>query len=254
MLTAADTAFSIAFVRAEESEKPAEARLFEDPFAALFHRGGAEAWEGTERFLALPIFRELVRLRTRFLDDFVRDGLAAGLRQVVLLGAGFDCRGLRMPEIPAHEASVFEVDFDAQLEKKRALLAAGGVMMPSWVAQIGCDFGAPEFDVGLEGGLVERGFRRGAGALFVWEGVLGYIDDAAIDRSLAFMARFGGSGTRVSFDYNDLRFDPEPVDTRMRRAGFTAFEAFQHTDLWRRHFRAEPHPAAEIWRMGVASV
>jgi len=39
MLTAADTAYSTAFMRALEKERPASERLFEDPYAALFQRG-----------------------------------------------------------------------------------------------------------------------------------------------------------------------------------------------------------------------
>jgi hypothetical protein len=42
---------------------------------------------------------------------------------------------------------------------------------------------------GLAADLEARGFRAGAGALFVWEGVLAYIDDAAIDATLAFTDR-----------------------------------------------------------------
>ena len=38
MLTRADTAYSIAFVRAMESERPVAERLFEDPYAAFFRQ------------------------------------------------------------------------------------------------------------------------------------------------------------------------------------------------------------------------
>src|SRR4249920_3628137 len=93
--TVADTAFSIALVRAEEGNRPDGEQLFADPYASAFAAAGAHVAEGTQRFLDLPFFRDGVRLRTRFLDDSVRDGLAAGLDQVVLLGAGFDARGLR---------------------------------------------------------------------------------------------------------------------------------------------------------------
>src|SRR6516162_8681907 len=97
----ADTAFMTAAVRAEEAARPEAERLFEDPYAAVFAAQGAHVAEATQRFLDLPFLRDGVRLRTRYVDDAVREGLAAGLRQVVLLGAGFDARGLRMPEIAA---------------------------------------------------------------------------------------------------------------------------------------------------------
>jgi O-methyltransferase involved in polyketide biosynthesis len=52
-----------------------------------------------------------MQVRTRLLDDAVRNFIDAGGRQLVLLGAGFDCRALRMPELDC--AQVFEVDHPA---------------------------------------------------------------------------------------------------------------------------------------------
>ncbi len=63
-----------------------------DPYASLFAADGSHATESTQRFLDLPFFRDGVRLRTRYIDDAVREGLKAGLGQVVLLGAGLDTR------------------------------------------------------------------------------------------------------------------------------------------------------------------
>ena len=58
----ADTAFSIAVVRAEEALLPEGERLFDDPFAAIFAAAGAHAAESTQRFLDLPFFRDGIRL------------------------------------------------------------------------------------------------------------------------------------------------------------------------------------------------
>lgn len=254
MVTVADTAFSIALVRAEEAERPASEQLFEDPYASVFLAAVGDAAEATQRYVELPFFREGVRLRTRFIDDFVREGLAAGLAQVVLLGAGFDTRGLRMPEIAARGAAVFEVDFAAQLEKKRALLAAAGVLMPPWIAHVACDFAQPDFEAALTSGLEEQGFRRGAGAIFVREGVIAYIDDAAVHRTLGFIARAGGPGSRVAFDFAVGRFEPVTIGERARRAGLSSCDQVGYDALWRKHLAGEPHPVASICLMGTAVV
>jgi methyltransferase (TIGR00027 family) len=246
----ADTAFSIAVVRAEEAKRPEADRLFEDPYAHLFAAAGAHAAESTQRFLDLPFFHEGVRLRTRFIDDAVRDGLAAGLDQVVLLGAGFDARGLRMPEIQAHHARVFEVDGDAQLERKRAVLDAAGIALPAHVAYVPTDFDMATLGDALEA----KGFRRGGGAIFVWEGVIGYIGADEIDASLRFMAAAGGARSRVVFTYAEMSFDPEGVVVRTQRAGFRACEAFTGDELWRRYLSGEPHPVAHVARLGLATV
>jgi methyltransferase (TIGR00027 family) len=124
LVTIADTAFSIAEVRAAESGLPPKERLFDDPYARHFLAAGAHAREATDRYLALPFFRDGIRLRTRFIDDEVRAALRAGARQLVLLGAGFDARGIRLAEATTAGVATFEVDTPEQLERKRACLEA----------------------------------------------------------------------------------------------------------------------------------
>lgn len=251
-LTVSDTAYAIAAARAEERSRPPEARLFEDPFAEIFARAGAHAAEGTRRFLELPFFRDGIRLRTRAIDDFVREGLGAGVRQVVLMGAGFDARALRMPEISASHARVWEVDFAAQLEHKRALLAAAGAPLPAHVAHVACDFTSERFEEELASGLEASGFSRAEAALFVWEGVIAYIGRAAIDRSLRFMATAAGPGSRLVFDFSVFNFDPEPAKEVVLAGGFARFEDVGYEELWRRHLPGEPHPSASVCRIGTA--
>lgn len=253
--TVADTAFSIAVVRAEERSRPDGERLFTDPYASVFAAAGADAAESTQRFLDLPFFRDGVRLRTKFLDDCVRDGLTAGLDQVVLLGAGFDARGLRMTEIEARRATVFEVDTPEQMARKRRALAGAGVRLPARIVYVPFDFETPDFDGELGGALEMAGFRPGAGAMFVWEGVIGYIDDAAIDQSLRFMASAGGPGSRVAFTFADEAYlGTEALATRTKRCGFATFESVAGDDLWRRYLPGEPHPTAWVTKVGLATV
>lgn len=253
-LSVADTAFTIAVIRADEGRLPPQERLFEDPYAAIFAAAGAHAAEGTQRFLDLPFFRDGIRLRTRFIDDVVRAALADGLSQVVMLGVGFDARSLRLPEIAARGARVFEVDFAEQLATRSALLAGAGVALPPSVAGVACDFAAPDFEATLAAGLNANGFRTGEGALFVWEGVTAYIPRASVDRSLSFMAAAGGRGSRAVFDFGGFLFDPEGVEAVARSRGFSAFEELGFDELWRRYLPGEPHENAWVARMGVARV
>ncbi len=245
MLTVADTAFAIATIRAEEGERPVGERLFSDPYASIFVAAGAHAREGTERFLGLPFFRDAIRLRTRFIDDFVREGIAAGARKVVCLGAGFDMRALRIPEIAAAGAKVYEVDFGEQLEAKRALLDAANVKLPAWVEHVACDFKAPSFDDELARALDAKG------ALFVWEGVIAYLDEEAIERTLRFVSRAGGAGARIVFDGPASRFD---LDALGRRVGFSRAEFVSLHEAWKRYLPGEPHENAQVAGLYVLSV
>src|SRR5438045_1322986 len=121
-----DTAAAIARVRSWERDLPEHERLFDDPYAHLFG-GGPAADEAVRLFLSAPLFRCHIRLRTRFIDDAVRAALADDVQQVVNLGAGFDCRTLRLREIAATHAEAYEVDYAAQLDRKMQILADAGV-------------------------------------------------------------------------------------------------------------------------------
>lgn len=253
MVTVADTAFSIAAVRAEERALPEAERLFEDPYASLFHEAGAHAAEATARYLELPYFREGIRLRTRGIDDAVREGFRAGLGQLVILGTGFDMRALRLSEVAANDVSVFEIDVAEQLDRKRAVLTAAGVALPASVRYVPFDFEQP-FGL-LTDAMVERGFRRGGGAMFIWEGVIGYIDLAAIDRSLRFMADAGGEGSRLVFSFADTPFEPGRAADHVHAAGFSTFEEVTFAELWTRYRLAGPASEAMSFpKLGMASV
>lgn len=252
MLTASDTAFSIAAVRAEEGVRPPHERLFEDPYAILFRAMGGHAEAGTRRYLDLPFFRDGIRIRTRFIDDVLGRALEDGIDQIVLLGAGFDARALRIPAIAARRARVYEIDLPDQLQRKRAALAAAGVTLPGWVTYLPCDLTAPDYEATLARALEESGFRQDRGALFIWEGVTTYIGVAATDRALRFMAALVSAESQVVFDVGTNFFSPATISEHASRAGFSSCEAYGADELWRRYLAGEPHPAAGVFRMVVA--
>ena len=225
-LTVADTAYSIAAVRADERE------LFDDPYAKHFVAAGAHAAEGTQRYLSLPFFRDGIRLRTRYIDDAVREAARDGFEQFVLLGAGFDARALRIPEIA--RSRVYEIDSHAQMERKRAILGAAGVDLSPNIVYVGVDLDRDE----PMKALTEAGFDRDRPACFVWEGVIGYIDDAAIDASLGFMAN-AASRSRVVFT-----FGMESYAARVGKHGFTVREELTLEVVWRRYLSGDADPGA----------
>jgi methyltransferase (TIGR00027 family) len=252
MLTVSDTAYAIAFIRALEAELVESERLFEDPYARIFAAAGDHAREGTERFLSLPFFRDGIRLRTRHIDDVVRDAVTRGARQLVLMGAGFDARALRLPEIAQCNVQTFEIDLPALLETKRGLLESSGVVIPRSVHHVACDF-TSDFESRLVEELMAQGFERGEPAMFVWEGVMAYIGQEAIDKSLRFMASIGAAGSRLVFDFSDYVLGPDWASEQVRRAGFTSFHEVPFDELWRRHLAGEPAPSAQFVKLGIAS-
>lgn len=177
-----------------------------------------------------------------------------GCYEIVLLGAGFDARALRMSEIREHAARVYEVDFASQLETKRTLLARAGVSVPTMVEYVPCDFNAEAFEEDLLATLRERGLDTTKSIVFVWEGVVAYLGADAVDRSLRLMASAGAASSRVAFDFAPIAFGDESPEARTRRLGFSRFEQVGYDELWRRYLRSEPNEHASVACIGVAFV
>ena len=253
-MTVTDTAAIIAAVRAAESELPAGERLFADPYARLF-APAPNVDEVVEQFRALTVLTQQVRVRTRYIDDFVRRGIADGARQIVILGAGFDCRALRLEEIAASGSTVFEVDFGEQLEKKRTVLESAGVTLPERVRYVACDFMAADFESSLGAVLAGEGFTAAALTLFLWEGVITYLNPPEIDRTLAWMVATSAPGSRVVFNYtiNSLSgLEPERMEARAKAAGFASVDDRSLASLHRDYLQTEASEMAEQFRLAIA--
>lgn len=203
---ASRTAEYMALFRAVETAQPAGQRLFEDPYAASFL---AEPLRTVASLARVPFLGRAVGwvldtgwprtrssgvVRTRFIDDAVREALENGIGQLVLLGAGFDSRPYRLPE--ASGIAVYEVDHPATQAVKRARLAqspAGGAETHF----VAVDFERQDFEAALR----RAGFQTSAPAVFVWEGVVSYLSAGAVDENFARLERLTARGSRLIFTY-----------------------------------------------------
>jgi methyltransferase (TIGR00027 family) len=186
-----DTAAPIAAMRAKEQERPPAERLFTDPHAHLFAPKDSEVggiWAH------IPFFVEHVRLRTRFIDDGIRGALEGGTRLIVLVGAGFDTRGIRMTEIAEAGARVIEIDHGDQLAEKRRRLAEAGVWIPSHVTHVEADLSQ---EGELERALSDAGISGPARLHWVCEGLLGYLPIDAIRGLAEHTAKLSAEGSSL---------------------------------------------------------
>jgi len=120
--------------------------------------------------------------RTRLIDDVMCQALRADIRQIVVLGAGFDCRAYRLPGIDS--AAVFEVDHPATLALKLACLRRVLRELPPHVHFVEIDFNRES----LSQRLAEAGFDSSLPALFLWEGVTNYLTSEAVDSVLQYVS------------------------------------------------------------------
>jgi len=133
--------------------------------------------------------------RTRYIDDALLAALSTGHDQVVILGAGFDWRPYRIPDI--EHAQVFEVDLPAVQALKRKSLLKYCSKIPSHVTLVPVDFNNQD----LADQLYAAGFESGRRTFFIWEGVTQYITAQAVDRTFSFISSAASPGSQVVFTY-----------------------------------------------------
>jgi methyltransferase (TIGR00027 family) len=140
--------------------------------------------------------RGALAVRSRIAEDTLRDAVAQGATQYVVLGAGLDTFALRYGW-PRGLARVFEVDHPATQEWKRGLAAAAGLHMPWNAAYVPVDFERQDF---MEQ-LLAHGLDATEPTVFAWLGVTMYLTPAAVDSTLARIGAQAAPGSVLVFDY-----------------------------------------------------
>lgn len=187
---------------------PEAVRLADDPYGLAFASASIarlvdrtrdsrpDRAAAVARVPGLSLWIAYMQVRTRLIDDAVRGFVAGGGRQVIVLGAGYDARALRMPELAG--ARVLEVDHPATQHHKRNVLARLAVTSP--VEYVAWDFETHPMD-DLPGALADAGLDVAAPSLTIWEGVTMYLTEAAIDASLHAIAAWSATGSQLAMTY-----------------------------------------------------
>jgi methyltransferase (TIGR00027 family) len=194
------TAMGIAIVRGIESEKPEGVRILYDPYAQqfvnpllyyfvrFFDRLGYSEWRG-------PGVMGFLTVRERHIDEFLKRQIAAGINQLVILGAGLDARAYRFDELK--EIKVFEVDHPATQHAKLDKLMQIFGQVPPHVTYVDIDFNTQSLEVRLR----ECGYDETLKTLSIWQGVTQYLTPEVVDGTLSFIVNHSGAGSSVIFDY-----------------------------------------------------
>lgn len=168
--------------------------IMSDPWAAAL--AGAEGEAIAKVFDARwPHMETWLALRVAYLDRLV--GLAvdrANIRQIVVLGAGYDTRAARLPRTGVE---FFEVDHPATQAAKRARLRELPGYPVDAIRFTSCDF---EREDPVER-LAATGLRTTEPALVLWEGVVPYLTEAAVRATATRLARGLDRRSLLAFDF-----------------------------------------------------
>jgi methyltransferase (TIGR00027 family) len=195
----------VAAIRAAWSKRPEDERVCYDPLARHFlgpelasiiddpnltEAAAAAVEESTPGAIGC------VGARTRYIDDYLKTCIGGGIEQLVIMGAGYDTRPYRFPELEG-KVRVFELDQPATQKAKIEKIKMIFGSTPDHVVYVPIDFEREHMPEKLRA----SGFARNLKTLFIWEGVTMYITAEAVDATLAFVARNSGESSSIVFNY-----------------------------------------------------
>jgi methyltransferase (TIGR00027 family) len=194
----------MALIRALEQAQPSSLRIIDDPYAAKFLVNPVFRFIAGSPLLSRLLLRlmsywapggqELLTIRPRLVDDLASQLAQSGLKQIVILGAGFDTMAMRIKDY-LRGVTVFEVDHPATQVVKRA--AMGRIGEPANIRFVEVDFERDDFAEKLS----EAGFDPANQSLIVWVGVSYYLTARAVARTLEQIATLSRTGTKLVWDY-----------------------------------------------------
>jgi methyltransferase (TIGR00027 family) len=127
--------------------------------------------------------------RTMFFDEAVREAIRDGIRQVVIVGAGYDARAWRLQEPGVR---FFEIDHPAtQRDKQRRAPARGDV---TYVA-------ADLRDDGVATRLHDAGMSADQPSIFIAEGLTMYLTARETERMFAELAAVAPAESRLAANF-----------------------------------------------------
>lgn len=282
---ASRTAQYMAFFRALESTRPEGKRLFYDPYAIIFLDNKLKR---AVQYSTVPLVRKYLRYkihkllpggftsgvaRTRYIDDLLKTTINKGVQQVIMLGAGFDTRSMRLDFLK--KIPVIEIDHPNTAKQKLGAIQSKLGYLPPNVRFYQIDFN----EQSLEDLANTRHFDMSIPTTFIWEGVSNYLSDQAVDNTFKFFSQFA-SGSYLIFTYvhqqvfedpgsffgaekllNDLAeleetwtfgFDPEELIDYCKRFHSTLVEDKGAVDYREMYMPDRPERGYEFYRVAMA--
>ncbi len=164
---------------------------------------------------------EYVIARTKLIDEIFANAIAKDYHQILILGAGFDSRGIRLVD-GNEKTSIFELDIHTTMTDKLKQYKKRNIN-PGEVIYVEIDFDNEK----IEDKLKMAGFRDNEKTLYILEGITMYLTESTINEDFKFISESAGEGSEVIFDFiyksvleeKNLFYGEQEIYQNVKKAG-----------------------------------
>lgn len=279
------TAQYMALFRALETERDPSDKLFSDPYAIHFLETKLRFAVRMSKF---SIIRKYINksiqkqipgafssaiARTKYIDDLLHSTIAKGVQQVIILGAGFDTRALRLDFLKS--IPVIEIDHPNTSNFKTTTYK-------SRIGNLSKNIGFYQIDFNnqsLEELAEEHNFDFTKPTTIIWEGVTNYLTEDAIKSTFGFISKFTKNsyviftyvhkeildnpssflgGEKLLEDLNRLEekwtfgFQPEELSNYLKPFGMLVLEDMGATEYRAKYLPNRAENGYEFYRVAIA--
>jgi methyltransferase (TIGR00027 family) len=194
--SASRTAQYMALFRAVETVRSQSKRLFEDPYAINFLDKGLKL---VTKIASIPFVGNLIPklihqkgigaissgiARTKYIDDLLETAVNEGCKQLIILGAGFDTRSIRLDFLK--KIIIIEIDHPDTSNFKKKIYRSSIGALPGNVSFQQADFNKQTLHEITEIANINYSLST----TIIWEGVTNYLTKEAIDTTFDFTKKF----------------------------------------------------------------
>ena len=204
-----ETAQSVAFCRAAAAkEKRTEikgsdylAELFiTDDSKKILHDENSLKWT-IQNLVTSPLYGYIIS-RTAFIDSIFEKACEDEIPQIVFLGAGYDTRAYRSIN-NLKNTQIFELDIQTTQQRKFEILQNNKITIPESLSFVPINFKTDSiYDV-----LQKAGYDSTKKTLFIWEGVIYYLTNEDVEKTLSQIQKYSPKGSILCFDYMTEQLD-----------------------------------------------
>lgn len=151
-----------------------------------------EPKDEAEKFLRLVYW--YVIIREKHGDEAIEKVIAAGCKQLLLLGSGYDTRFFRLPAV-TDTIPTFEVDLPTTINDKKKCLIEKLGSIPEKLSLIATDFNEDDLNK-----LFSYGFAPNIPTAYIWQGVSYYLCQETVSNILDFVKAQMVVGSTFVFD------------------------------------------------------